>query len=61
MGKIKDENYIGRRAIDHRDKCYTQGETITINNQDQYGLYYEYDEKQWVVYWGEFDELEFID
>jgi hypothetical protein len=54
-------NYVGKRAIDHRKNCYTEGEIIKINTQDSHGLYYEFDGKQWIVYWSEFDELEFLD
>ena len=53
---MNDKNYIGRKFI--LPYGYGDGETITINAQDDYGIYYELDEKQWIWYWCEVGELE---
>lgn len=47
-------DYVGKKFV--AQSGYAAGEIVTINTQDKYGVYYELDEKQWIVPWNEIEK-----
>ena len=51
-----NKEYIGKTAIINDVLSYAYSEIVEINAQDSSGIYYEYDDKQFIIYYHEISD-----
>jgi len=54
-------DYVGRKIVEHDSRSYLCDTELTINTQDKYGVYVEFDDRQWCIPWLEMHSVEFVD